>query len=203
MLGELQHYAELMRRVIDQTERRVLRGEKVAAQDKVYSIFEEHTDIIKKGQREPTFGLKVFLIAGKSSLILDCRVERGNPSDDSQFQPMLERIEQIYGRMPRQVSFDAGFTSSANLSWAKEEKGIQDVAFPRKGRMKVSDMVRSSWVYKQLKKFRAGIEGCISMLKRVFGAGRCTWKGWQHFCQYVQLSVVSFNLLVLARMRLA
>ena len=62
-------------------------------------------------------------------------------------------------------------------------------------------MVRSSWVYRQLRRFRAGIEGCISMLKRVFGVKRCTWKkGWQHFRQYVQLSVTSFNLLVLARL---
>jgi IS5 family transposase len=75
------------------------------------------------------------------------------------------------------------------------------VAFAKKGRLKVSDMVRSSWVYRQLRRFRAGIEGCISMLKRVFGLGRCTWKGWEHFQQYVHLSVVSFNLLVLARLQ--
>ena len=63
-------------------------------------------------------------------------------------------------------------------------------------------MVRSSWVYRQLRRFRAGIEGCISMLKRVFGVGRCTWKGWAHFQQYVYLSITSFNLLVLARLLL-
>lgn len=63
-------------------------------------------------------------------------------------------------------------------------------------------MVRSPWVYRQLRRFRAGIEGCISWLKRVFGAGRCTWKGWAHFQQYVYLSIISFNLLVLARLLL-
>ena len=105
--------------------------------------------------------------------------------------------------MPGQAGSDGGFSSRPNLDWAKQDKKIRDVAFPPKGRMKLSEMVRSSWVYKQLKKFRNGIEGCISMLKRVFGADRCTWKGWDHFCQYVQLSVVSFNLLVLSRMKLA
>ena len=64
------------------------------------------------------------------------------------------------------------------------------------------EMVRSSWVYRQLRRFRAGIEGCISWLKRVFGLGRCTWKGWPHFQQYVYLSVVSFNLLILTRLLL-
>jgi IS5 family transposase len=108
LLGQLEHYAGLMRRVIDQTERRVLQGDSVPAGEKVVSIFEEHTDIIKKGQREPTYGHKIFLSVGKSSLILDCYVKRGNPADETQFQPMLENIEQIYGRMPRQVSFDAG-----------------------------------------------------------------------------------------------
>ena len=76
------------------------------------------------------------------------------------------------------------------------------VNIAKKAGLKVTDMVRSSWVYKQLRRFRAGIEGCISMLKRVFGADRCTWKGWEHFKQYVHLSVLSFNLLVLARLRL-
>ena len=63
-------------------------------------------------------------------------------------------------------------------------------------------MVRSSWVYRQLRPFRAGNDGCISMLTRVFGVHRCTWKDWSHFQQYVYLSVTSANLLVLARLLL-
>ena len=57
-------------------------------------------------------------------------------------------------------------------------------------------MARSSWVYRQLRRFRASIEGCISMLKRVFGLRRCTWKGWPHFQQYAALSIISFKLLI-------
>ena len=79
---------------------------------------------------------------------------------------------------------------------------IQDVAFGKKGRLKVNQMVRSRWMYRQLRRFRAGGEGCISMLTRVFGVGRCTWKGWPHFQQYVYFSITSFNLLVLARLLL-
>ena len=63
-------------------------------------------------------------------------------------------------------------------------------------------MARSRWFYRRLRRFRAGIEACISQLKRVFGLGRCTWKGWPHFQQYVALSITSFNLLVLARLLL-
>lgn len=199
--ARLRHHLGLMQRVIDQTQRRVVQGESVPAAEKVVSIFEQHSDIIQTGGRETVFGHKVFLTAGKSSLIIDCVVERGNPTDSSQMKTMLQRHSAQYGRYPRQASFDGGFASQDNLSWAKQQ-GIQDVAFAKKGRLKVSDMVRSSWVYRQLRRFRAGIEGCISMLKRVFGLDRCTWKGWEHFQQYVQLSVVSFNLLVLARLRL-
>ena len=180
ILQQLRHYLDLMGRVIDQTDRRVLQGQKVPAAEKVVSIFEEHSDIIQTGGRETIFGHKIFLTCGKTSLIVDCLVTQGNPADQAQMQPMLERQHQLYGRYPRQASFDGGFATQNNLRWAKKQ-GIQDVAFAKKAGLKVTDMVRSSWVYKQLRRFRAGIEGCISMLKRVFGADRCTWKGWEHF----------------------
>ena len=199
--GKLRHYLELLQQVIDQTERRILWGETVAAEEKVVSIFEEHSDILQTGGRETVFGHKVFLTCGKSSLILDCRVVAGNPADQTQLKPMLRRHFEHYGFYPRQASFDGGFATQDNLQWGKKQ-GIEDVAFAKKRNLKVPDMVRSSWVYRQLRRFRAGIEGCISMLKRVFGVDRCTWKGWDHFQQYVQLSVLSYNLLVLARLLL-
>lgn len=202
MLEEVRHYTELAERVIDQTERRVLRGETVPAAEKVVSIFEEHTDIIRKGQREDVFGHKVFLTCGKSSLILDCQVVRGNPADSNHVKSVLERHRQHYGYFPRQASFDGGFAAPDNLDWAKEQ-GVQDIAFAKKRGLSIASMVRSSWVYKQLRRFRAGIEGCISTLKRVFGLRRCEWKGWEHFQQYVHLGVVSYNLVVLARLVLS
>ena len=70
----------ILRKVIDQTERRVVRGEKVPASEKIVSSFEDHTDIIVKGQRDTQFGHKVFLTGGASNLILDCLIERGNPA---------------------------------------------------------------------------------------------------------------------------
>ena len=199
---ELKRLLVLTDRVIDQTERRVFQGETVPAEEKVVSIFEEHTDIIRKGQRETTFGHKVFLTAGKSSLVLDCVTLRGNPADSTQALPMLDRQREIYGRYPRQASLDGGFASKENLRQAKKERKIKDVAFAKKCGLEILDMVKSSWVYEKLRRFRAGIEGRISHLKRIFGWDRCNWSGWEHFQQYVQLSVVSYNLLVLARLTL-
>ena len=198
----LAHYLQLTHRVIDQTERRVLRGESVPAGQKVVSIFEPHTDLIRKGGRETVYGHKIFLSCGQSSLILDCIVVRGNPSDTAYLETILDRHCDQYSYYPRQASLDGGFASKDNLALAKSKPGLTDVAFAKKCGLTIESMVSSSWVYKQLRRFRAGIEGCISMLKRIFGLDRCHWKGWSHFQQYVQLSTLSYNLLVLARLRL-
>lgn len=192
---------ELLKRVIDQTERRVLKGEKIPSSEKVVSFFEPHTDIIKKSNRDTQYGHKVFFTSGSSSLILDCFVEQGNPADSTKYMPMLTRQKDIYGRLPRQVSTDGGFASKENLREAKDS-GVKDVAFSKKRGLKVLDMVKSNWVYKQLRNFRAGIEANISTLKRSFGLRRCNWTGWEGFKQYVWSSVVSYNLLVLARLKM-
>ena len=197
--AQLAHYLELLHKVIEQTQRRVLSGEAVAAQEKICSIFEEHTDVIKKSPRETVFGHKVFVSTGPSSLILDCVVEPGNPADSNYVQPFLERHRELYGQVPRQSAWDGGFASAANLSWAKEQ-GVEDVAFAKKCGLTVESMLRSSRVYKELKRFRAGIEGCIGTLKHTFGLHRCSWKGWPHFQSYVHASVLTYNLVLLARL---
>jgi IS5 family transposase len=199
---KLEEAVGILNRVIDQTERRVLRGESVPAGEKVVSFFEYHTDIIVKSPRETQYGHKVFLTGGRTGLILDCMVERGNPSDTSLFPVLIERQERLYDRPPRQVSADGGFASQKNLEEAKE-RGVKDVAFAKRKGLSVLDMVKSHWVYKQLKNFRAGIEANISRLKRSFGFSRCDWTGWVGFNQYVWSALVSYNLLVLARIKLA
>ena len=201
LVCKLHHYLDLHEQVIDQTERRLFQGESVPAPEKVVSLFEEHSDIIRKGGRETVFGHKIYLSCGPSSLMVDCVVTRGNPCDSTRTQPLLKRQRELYGRWPRQASLDGCFASQDNLKWAKKQ-GVRDVAFAKKAGLKIEHMAHSSWIYQQLRRFRAGIEGCISTLKRAFGLRRCNWKGWPHFQQYVHLSVVSFNLIVLARLLL-
>lgn len=135
-------------------------------------------------------------------MVLDCMITRGNPADTTQYTPLLERQKELYGRMPRQVSADGGFASKDNLAYAKA-KQIKDAVFAKKRGLSVLDMAKSSWVYKKLRNFRAGIEAGISTLKRAFGLDRCTWKSWEGFGRYVWSSIVSYNLLVLARTKLA
>lgn len=137
----------------------------------------------------------------KSNLILDCLIARGNPADSDQYISMLERHKETFGKMPRQVSADGGFASKDNLTDAKE-LGVNDVAFAKKRGLSVIDMAKSSWVYKKLRNFRAGIEANISTLKRAFGLDRCKWKGWEGFRRYVWSSVFAYSLQVIARIKL-
>jgi len=202
LVAELRQVVELIRKVIDQTERRVLHGESVPANEKVVSLFEPHTSIIVKDRRETLYGHKVFLTAGASGLILDCVVVDGNPADTAMTVPLLERQKRILGVVPRQAAFDGGFASKENLRDAKA-LGVEDVAFSKKRGLKVSEMTRSSWVYRRLRNFRAGIEGLISFLKRAFGLDRCTWRGVESFTSYVLASVLAANFLTLARHLLA
>ncbi len=198
----LERAVRILGKVIDQTDRRVFKGEKVPASEKVVSFFEDHTDIIVKGRRDTEYGHKVFLAGGASSMIVSCLIVRGNPADSDQYQLLLEQYQRQYGRMPRQVTADGGFASKDNLAFAKEN-GIKDAVFAKKRGLSILDMAKSSWVYKKLRNFRAGIESGISALKRAFGLDRCTWSGWEGFKRYVLSSIVSYNLLVIARIRLA
>lgn len=198
-LSKYEQFKPLIQKAIDQTQRRVFTEEKVSAGEKIFSIFEEHTDIIIKGDRQIQYGHKLNLTSGKSGLILDIAIEEGNPTDIDRLLPMLERHIGIHGAAPRQVAADGGYASGANLE-AVKELGVEDMAFNKKRGLSIEDMVKSHWVYRKLKNFRAGIEGNISCLKRAYGVGRCHWKGLDHFKSYVWSSVVSYNLTLMARL---
>ncbi len=195
---DLKQVIELTYRVIDQTTRRIIHGESVHASEKIVSIFEHHTDIIVKDRRETFYGHKVCLSGGSSNLITDCLILDGNPADTTLPDKMLDRQKEIYDRYPLKVALDGGFASRDNLESAKG-RGIKDVCFAKKRGIEVEDMCRSDYVYKRLRRFRAGVESGISWLKRCFGFAKVTWKTLRSFKSYVWASIVSANLLTLAR----
>lgn len=198
LVKKLEHFLELTQKVLQQTRRRVVEQESVPASEKVVSIFEEHTDIVRKDGRETYYGHKICLVSGPSSLILDCLVLEGNPADSTLPKTMIERQKEIFARPPRQAAFDGSFASRDNLTELKAQ-GVEDVAFSKRAHLRVEEMTQSVGVYRQLRDFRAGIEGNISWLKRVFGLGCCTWRSRVSFSSYVWSSILAFNLLVLAR----
>jgi IS5 family transposase len=189
-------------KVIHQTERRVLRGEQVPASDKIVSIFETHTDIIRKDRRDTYYGHKVTLSTGKSGLVLDVVIEQGNPADCTLAVRAVERHTVLFGKPPERVAFDGGFASNKNLHDIKRA-GTKEVSFSKPAGVPVDEMTTTPRIRTTLKRFRAGIEAGISFLKRSFGWSRVTWSGWPHFQAYVWCSTVAHNLLTVARALLA
>jgi IS5 family transposase len=198
--AEVEHTLPLINQVIDQTIRRVFNDETVPASEKIFSLFETHTDIIVKGSRDIQYGHKLNFSTGRSGMVLDVVIESGNPADSDQFIPMVDRHIEHYGKAPRQAAADGGYASKENLETAKQ-RNIKDVAFHKKRGLGILDMTKSHWVYRKLRNFRAGIEAGISYLKRCFGLSRCNWKGLEHFKTYVWSSVVTHNLVMMARLQ--
>ena len=200
--SEVEHYLPLIACVIDQCERRVFNDEKVPAAEKIFSIFEDHTDVIIKDRRGTNYGHKVNICAGNSSLILNVNVEDGNPADSKRFLPMLEQHIEQYGCAPQHVACDGGYASAENLAEAKS-KGVTNMAFHKKRGLNVDDMCANKRTYRKLRNFRAGIESNISCLKRAFGWTRCTWRGIEHFRAYLWSAAVAYNLALLARLSMS
>ena len=128
---------------MDQTQRRVLKNEKVPASEKVVSLFKTHTDIIVKSNRKTEYGHKLFVVSGTSNLIIDCLIKLGNPTDSDGFKTLLDRQEQYYHRPPRQTSADGRFASKDNVGYAKSCR-VKDVVFSKKRGLAVKDMAR--WI---------------------------------------------------------
>ncbi len=201
MAEELAKFADLLERILDQTSRRVFKGEDVPSEEKVVSIFEEHTDIIVKKRRETEFGHKVCFTAGKASLVLDCTIFRGNPADSGIFTRAIDRQIDLYGESPTSSAADGGFASLHNAAYAKSA-GVENVYFNKQVGKETEKLFPTPWLRKKLRKFRAGIEGIISALKRAVGLGRCAWRGWKSFKSYVWASIIAHNLKIMSRLLL-
>ena len=194
--NRLDHFLTLMAVAIDQSERRVLKGEKVPSSEKIVSLFEEHTDIIRRGKTtvKAEFGHKVVFVTGKSGLITQYQVLQGNPGDNELWSQLLQNHQRQYGRAPDSISADRRFFSDDNQALAMQQ-GIKRVSVCKPGyRSKQRRQIEKERWFKNLQRFRAGIEGIISAMMRGLGLKRCSWKGWHSFKRYVALSVVTFNL---------
>jgi IS5 family transposase len=199
--GDLKQYIPLAKHCVLQAYRRHVQQEEVPNEEKIVSIFEPHTDILVKGFRDVVFGHKISLVTGKSSLILDCDILKGNPADTSLVQPMLEQHLRSYGTAPEQIALDGGFASKPNAQFAKNS-GVKDVMFSKTRGLENEQLVSSPRALRMLRRFRAGVEANISLLKRKFGLRRILEKGFDAFKSVVRATVVTFNLLLIARSRL-
>jgi IS5 family transposase len=198
---ELERYCGLGRQVIDQTRRRVLEGEQVLNAEKIYSIFEPHTDLIKRGKvRAPVeFGHKVLLVESAQGLITHYEVLKGNPSDEQHVEASLERHKEAFGRAPELYGADRGFFSEKNVTRC-EQVGVTVVCIPQRGgkRTPEREAFEKSAAFKQGQRFRAGIEGRISVLFRGRGMKRCLAEGRERFELLIGAAVLANNLMRIA-----
>jgi len=195
IVAELEGLLSKMEQVYDISYRHEVLGESVPNGEKIFSIYEGHTDIIVKGSREVAFGHKVNLTTGRSNLILDCGVVDGNPKDSSLYEGVLERVKRDYGVRPRDMVTDGAYASLRNQEKAKEY-GIVNIVFNKiVGSLK--NVVSSVQMETRLKKWRSGMEAVISNLKRGFHLFRCEWKGREHFDAKVLWSVIAYNIRVM------
>lgn len=198
---EISSFCKLGDRVIDQTRRRVLQGETVPSEEKIYSIFESHTAMIKRGKalKPVEFGHKVFLAESSHGLITEYRVLKGNPVDSDHVQASLEHHQKMFQHAPDHYAGDRGLFSPENVQSCKDA-GVSQVCIPQKGgqRTEEQEELERSRDFKKGQKFRAGIEGRISVLFRGRGMKRCLLKGRERFEILVGAAVLANNLLRIA-----
>jgi IS5 family transposase len=183
--------------ICDQTERRILDGQTVPATHKRVSMFETHTDILRKRDLV-VYGHKVCLSFGKTGLVLAAEILRGNPADSELAQPAIAQVQHNTGKTPHDVAMDAGFASHDNVAGLKE-LGVQRVAFPPGRGIDSEAACGKKRVRRKLHRFRAGVEGLISWLKRSLAMGQSRWKGEPGFCAYVWGVIVTASLQALAQ----
>jgi IS5 family transposase len=196
--SQINELIDILLQIYDISYRKEILGEKVPNSDKLFSIFERHTDIIVKGSREIKFGHKVTLATGKSNLILDIQTLKGNPSDSNLYQPTINRIELNYGKVPHDNATDGGYASCDNMDFSKN-KGIINIVFNKIVGC-LQNTTTSKKIETQLKKWRSGIEANISNWKRGFNISKCNWKGFPHFESKVIWSAIAYNFRVFTAM---
>jgi IS5 family transposase len=200
---EISRYCDLGTRVIGQARRRVLDGEQVPTSEKIYSIFEPHTDLIKRGKvRTPVeFGHKVFLAESARGLITQYEALKGNPVDEVHVASSLRRHRRVFRRAPALYGADRGFFSENNLAVCTSG-GVAMACIPQRGGRKTPQRqaYERSPAFKQGQRFRAGIEGRISVLMRGRGMKRCRTEGAERFALFVGAAVLANNLMIIGEL---
>jgi IS5 family transposase len=190
---ELQAYLPSMRMVAAIARRANVDGETVPASERVFSLFEPHTELIKRGRRQKPveFGHKVLLCETAEKFITDYEAYEKQQPDPDLTQPVIERHEKLFGERPKVLAADKGFCPEKS-KYEELAKLVVNLAIPRRMQDLMDKLLASCQA------FRAGIEGTISGLKRAFRWVRCFFKGFKGFARTVGLGVFCHNLIVLA-----
>jgi len=198
---ELAHYSRLIEKIIDQAQRRVFDGETVPSSEKIYSLFEPHTELLKRGKagKPVEFGHKVLIAETGEKFIIHYDTYAHQPADKDLVDETLDAHQKVFGQYPDVFATDKGFYESMEKISELESK-INTVSIAKKGRRTQAQTEREhSDTFRDGQRFRAGSEGTISVLKRAFKLNRCRFKGFKNFAASIGCAVFCHNLVTLTR----
>ena len=194
----LKKYKNYVAKFTDQIERRLIKGEVIPAEEKIFSIFEEHTEWITKGKlnKKVELGHLILITTDQYQFIVDYKV-MDKQRDSSQVSGLCKRIKKNFpGKKVNSHSFDKGFWSKDNLV-TLQDTAIDQVILPKKGKHNKADKEReSNPTFKKLRNAHSAVESNINMLEH-HGLNRCMDKGFKNYKRCVGLSVLAYNLHIL------
>jgi len=200
-MGKMIHFRSLTDQVMKQAHQRVIEGRQVSNGQKLFSIFEPHTELLIRGKagKPIEFGHMIQIQQVAEKFITHYDVFPDKPVEHELVEPAIARHRELFGDYPEQLTADKGYYASVEQLAALREK-IDLVAVNKKGkRSKEEEQRESDPFFRYAQRFRAGVEGTISYLKRVLGLARCYAKGWTHYAATVGAAIFVHNLLILIR----
>jgi transposase, IS5 family len=200
-LGEMVRFQSLGQRVLDQARRRIIHKETVPNEEKIFSIFEPHTELLKRGKagKPIEFGHMIQIQQVQAKFITDYEVFETKPVEYELLDVSLKRHKELFGKHPTELTADKGYYESMEQI-TRLSKIVEVVAINKKGKRTQAETERETDpAFRHAQRFRAGVEGTISFLKRVLGLSRCYSKSWEHYAAMVGATVLAHNLLILAR----
>jgi IS5 family transposase len=200
LVEQFRHFATLSRRVVWQANERVLHERQVLNENKLFSIFEDHTELLKRGKagKDVEFGHMIQIQQTAEKFITDYEVFDHKPAEPALIRPALKSHKKLFGHFPVSVAADKGYWSGEEFEKISGE--VEVISIPKKGRRNDTELERElDPLFRLAQAFRAGVEGSISFLKRILRLGRCLNKGWQQYASTVGATVLAHNLLTLAR----
>ena len=193
---QLRQMQPVVTRILEQTRARLIGGD-IHVPEKVLSVFEPHTEAIRKGKiAKPTeFGKLVTIQESEHQIITAYEVHDHRPPDSTLWTPALDRHIELFDRPPTIAAGDRGFASAANEA-AAIARGVRRVILPRPGRKTPARRAheRQRW-FRRGQRWRVGCEGRISVIKRRHGLRRCRYRGADGTARWVGLGVIANNLM--------
>jgi transposase, IS5 family len=189
----IESYTLLITKFMDQIARRLLNGETIAAEEKIYSIFEQYTEWLNKGKRNVELGNSILLTTNQYHLIMDYKIMY-KEKDAAQIVPLIDRLQTNYADYEiASLSTDKGFYSKENYQYCVDA-GVKNVVMPKKGKPNKIEYEREhTKEFVSLRNKHSGIESNINMLEH-HGLNRCPDRGTAHYERYIATSILACNL---------